>query len=221
MPSSDEIYQDRILEHYEEPFHRGPCPRATHAHEDDNHWPCRRPCAWSSAISGSEQDRRAPGSPARVAAASAMTSNNASDRMDLRSHGRRGQAFCGRADAGAVRASEFSAQSAEVLLASLAGVAVGNLLATCRPAGQSRRGQGHDANRRAEIGRCRGRCPIARRGPAAGRFSDSLGAAARQLFAQSTFSQRNRRRSGRVRSSSRWSTSTKSSMPTSTAAFIG
>ena len=36
MPSSDEIYQDRILEHYEEPFHRGPCPRATHAHEDDN-----------------------------------------------------------------------------------------------------------------------------------------------------------------------------------------
>ncbi len=36
MPSSDEIYQDRILEHYEEPFHRGPCPAATHAHEDDN-----------------------------------------------------------------------------------------------------------------------------------------------------------------------------------------
>jgi nitrogen fixation NifU-like protein len=32
----DEIYQERILEHYEDPYHRGPCPRATHAHEDDN-----------------------------------------------------------------------------------------------------------------------------------------------------------------------------------------
>ena len=34
--SEDELYQERILEHYEEPFHRGPCPHATHAHEDDN-----------------------------------------------------------------------------------------------------------------------------------------------------------------------------------------
>jgi nitrogen fixation NifU-like protein len=32
----DEIYQERILEHYEDPYHRGPCPGATHAHEDDN-----------------------------------------------------------------------------------------------------------------------------------------------------------------------------------------
>lgn len=32
----DELYQERILEHYEEPFHRGACPGATHAHEDDN-----------------------------------------------------------------------------------------------------------------------------------------------------------------------------------------
>ena len=36
MPLNDEIYQDRILEHYEEPFHRGHCPGATHQHEDDN-----------------------------------------------------------------------------------------------------------------------------------------------------------------------------------------
>lgn len=37
MPASDdEIYQERILEHYEDPYHRGPCPGATHAHEDDN-----------------------------------------------------------------------------------------------------------------------------------------------------------------------------------------
>jgi nitrogen fixation NifU-like protein len=31
-----EIYQERILDHYEEPYHRGTCPDATHAHEDDN-----------------------------------------------------------------------------------------------------------------------------------------------------------------------------------------
>ncbi len=37
MPlENDELYQDRILDHYEEPFHRGPCPAATHAHEDEN-----------------------------------------------------------------------------------------------------------------------------------------------------------------------------------------
>jgi nitrogen fixation NifU-like protein len=37
MPQNeDELYQDHILDHYEEPFHRGHCPQATHAHEDDN-----------------------------------------------------------------------------------------------------------------------------------------------------------------------------------------
>jgi nitrogen fixation NifU-like protein len=36
MPIDDELYQERILDHYEEPFHRGPCPAATHAHEDEN-----------------------------------------------------------------------------------------------------------------------------------------------------------------------------------------
>jgi nitrogen fixation NifU-like protein len=32
----DELYQERILDHFEEPFHRGHCPAATHAHEDEN-----------------------------------------------------------------------------------------------------------------------------------------------------------------------------------------
>jgi nitrogen fixation protein NifU and related proteins len=32
----DELYQQRILDHYEQPFHRGACPLATHAHEDEN-----------------------------------------------------------------------------------------------------------------------------------------------------------------------------------------
>lgn len=37
MPSSEEeIYQDHVLDHYEDPYHRGSCPGATHAHEDDN-----------------------------------------------------------------------------------------------------------------------------------------------------------------------------------------
>lgn len=37
MPADeDELYQERILEHYEEPYHRGHAVRPTHAHEDDN-----------------------------------------------------------------------------------------------------------------------------------------------------------------------------------------
>lgn len=35
-PAEDELYQERILDHYEEPFHRGRCPQCTHAHEDEN-----------------------------------------------------------------------------------------------------------------------------------------------------------------------------------------
>jgi nitrogen fixation protein NifU and related proteins len=33
---NDELYQERILDHYEQPYHRGACPAATHSHEDDN-----------------------------------------------------------------------------------------------------------------------------------------------------------------------------------------
>lgn len=36
MASEHELYQEHILDHYESPYHRGPCPQATHAHEDDN-----------------------------------------------------------------------------------------------------------------------------------------------------------------------------------------
>jgi nitrogen fixation NifU-like protein len=37
MPIDDEeIYQEHILDHYEDPFHRGHLPNATHAHEDNN-----------------------------------------------------------------------------------------------------------------------------------------------------------------------------------------
>jgi nitrogen fixation NifU-like protein len=36
MPSEEEIYQDHILDHYEDPFHRGHLSAATHAHEGKN-----------------------------------------------------------------------------------------------------------------------------------------------------------------------------------------
>jgi nitrogen fixation NifU-like protein len=36
MPNEDEIYQERILEHYEDPYHRGQCEECTHFHEDRN-----------------------------------------------------------------------------------------------------------------------------------------------------------------------------------------
>jgi nitrogen fixation NifU-like protein len=37
MPLSEEdLYQEHVLDHFESPYHRGPCPHATHAHADDN-----------------------------------------------------------------------------------------------------------------------------------------------------------------------------------------
>ena len=36
LPKDDEIYQEHILDHYEQPFHRGRLPQPTHRHEDDN-----------------------------------------------------------------------------------------------------------------------------------------------------------------------------------------
>src|SRR5688572_16371352 len=37
MPiDEEELYQEHILDHYEDPFHRGQLPSATHAHEDNN-----------------------------------------------------------------------------------------------------------------------------------------------------------------------------------------
>jgi nitrogen fixation NifU-like protein len=37
LPSNEEeLYQDHILDHYEDPYHRGHCQHCTHSHEDDN-----------------------------------------------------------------------------------------------------------------------------------------------------------------------------------------
>lgn len=32
----EELYQEQILDHYDDPYHRGHCQHPTHAHEDDN-----------------------------------------------------------------------------------------------------------------------------------------------------------------------------------------
>ncbi len=36
MPSEEELYQEHVLDHYEDPFHRGKLGGATHVHEDKN-----------------------------------------------------------------------------------------------------------------------------------------------------------------------------------------
>ena len=36
VPSEDDFYQEHILDHYEDPYHRGHCQHATHTHEDKN-----------------------------------------------------------------------------------------------------------------------------------------------------------------------------------------
>jgi nitrogen fixation NifU-like protein len=36
MSDEEQIYQEHVLDHFEDPYHRGHCPSATHAHEDDN-----------------------------------------------------------------------------------------------------------------------------------------------------------------------------------------
>jgi nitrogen fixation NifU-like protein len=35
-PNEEELYQEHILDHYEDPFHRGNCGTCTHTHEDTN-----------------------------------------------------------------------------------------------------------------------------------------------------------------------------------------
>jgi nitrogen fixation NifU-like protein len=32
----EDIYQEHVMDHYEDPYHRGHCARCTHAHEDKN-----------------------------------------------------------------------------------------------------------------------------------------------------------------------------------------
>lgn len=34
--NEEEIYQDHVLDHYEDPYHRGHCEQATHSHEGNN-----------------------------------------------------------------------------------------------------------------------------------------------------------------------------------------
>lgn len=34
--NEEDIYQEHVLDHYEDPFHRGSCENPTHFHKDDN-----------------------------------------------------------------------------------------------------------------------------------------------------------------------------------------
>ena len=34
--NEQDIYEEHVLDHYEDPYHRGKCADATHEHEDDN-----------------------------------------------------------------------------------------------------------------------------------------------------------------------------------------
>ncbi len=34
--NEEEIYQEHVMDHYEDPYHKGSCEQATHQHEDDN-----------------------------------------------------------------------------------------------------------------------------------------------------------------------------------------
>ena len=36
LNDEQEVYQEHILDHYEDPYHRGSCDGATHENEDDN-----------------------------------------------------------------------------------------------------------------------------------------------------------------------------------------
>lgn len=36
MPNEQDIYEDHVLDHYEDPYHRGDCQVATHAHAGKN-----------------------------------------------------------------------------------------------------------------------------------------------------------------------------------------
>jgi nitrogen fixation NifU-like protein len=36
MPREEDIYEEHVLDHYEDPYHRGGLPSATHSHEGDN-----------------------------------------------------------------------------------------------------------------------------------------------------------------------------------------
>lgn len=35
-PSEQDIYEEHVLDHYEDPYHRGPCQHPTHAEEGNN-----------------------------------------------------------------------------------------------------------------------------------------------------------------------------------------
>ena len=123
----DELYQDRILDHYEEPFHRGHCPAATHAHEDENPL-CGDVVRVELAIEpdGTIRDAYFDGDGCCISQASAsmlieqIDGKRVDDVKDFTAAGH----------AALVR-RQADAQPPEVLPAGLARLAIGRLLARC------------------------------------------------------------------------------------------
>ena len=121
----EELYQDHILDHYEDPYHRGHCPRCTHAHQDDNPL-CGDVVRMELQIddAGTLREVYFDGDGCCISQAAASMIVEKFDGQ----HGRGGQEVHRQRHAGPVRRPAH-AQPAEVLPAALAGVAGGHLLA--------------------------------------------------------------------------------------------
>ena len=136
----EELYQEHILEHYEDPYHRGKPTRCTHFHEDDN------PLCGDHVEMSLEIDDRgiAPRSVFRRRRLLHQSGRGLDAGRALRSaHGRGGQAVHGRGHAQALRRAP-DAQPAEVLPATVASAPGGDLFSG--PANSHRGGQQRKRN---------------------------------------------------------------------------
>ena len=132
-PDEEELYQEHILDHYEDPYHRGRCPACTHAHEDNNPL-CGDVIRMELQIDdqGTLKEVYFDGDGCCISQAAASMLVEKFDGQ----HDRRGQAVHRQRHARSVR-RPADAQPAEVLPAVVAGVAGGHLLAASR--GNARR----------------------------------------------------------------------------------
>ncbi len=127
-PAEDELYQQRILDHYEEPFHRGRCPQATHAHEDENPL-CGDVVRVELLVDSRRHDSRRLLRRRRLLHQPGLGLDAGG--ADLRPAASTTSRRFGRRHARAVR-NAADAQPPKVLPAAVAGLAVGDLLAARR-----------------------------------------------------------------------------------------
>ncbi len=128
MPCEEEIYQDHILDHYEDPFHRGICRRRRMRTRTRT----RSAATWCGSSWSSTDD----GKIQATSTSTAMAASSARRRprccsKSVRQNGRRREGVFRRGHAQALRA-RLDAEPAEVLSAVLEGAAVGGPLAELR-----------------------------------------------------------------------------------------